>query len=142
MDAYVYGVLAATPGWSPAGEGVDGQPLELVEHRGLAALVSGAIEVPVRANRRNLMAHTEVLRRIAVERCVLPMRFGVVMPDRDAVRDELLDGHGDELASQLEAFEPYVELDVRVLCPEEALLRAVLADRPDIAELRSRLAER
>lgn len=142
MDAYVYGVLAATSGPSPPGRGVEGQGLDLVKSGGLAALVSDAPEVPVRANRRNLMAHTDVLRRVAVERGVLPMRFGVVMPDRDAVRDELLAAHGRELSAQLEAFEPYVELDVRVLCPEDALLRAVLADRPDIAKLRSDLAAR
>jgi hypothetical protein len=142
MDAYVYGVLSATPESSPPGRGVDGQPLELVESGELAALVSDAPEVPVRANRRNLMAHTDVLRRVAVERGVLPMRFGVVMPDRDAVCRELLEAHGRELSSQLEAFEPYVELDVRVLCPEDALLRSVLSDRPDIAKLRSDLAAR
>lgn len=141
MDAYVYGVTAAgTP--APSAEGVDGRPVELVEHGRLAALVSEAPDVPVRANRRNLTAHSRVLGEVVSERCVLPMQFGVVMPDRDAVRDELLGTHGERLAAQLDAFDPFVELDVRVLCPEDALLRSVLAERVDIAELRTSLGGR
>ena len=142
MDAYVYGVLAAGGGPAPSAEGVEGQAVELVEDGGLAALVSDAPAVPVRASRRNLTAHSRVLGDVAAERCVLPMQFGVVMPGRDAVRDELLAAHHEALTEQLAAFEPYVELDVRLLCPEDALLRGVLAARPDIAELRTAIADR
>src|SRR3954462_6623418 len=140
MDAYVYGVIGAgAAGWRPPAEGVDDQPGELVELDGLAALVSEAPRVPVRANRRNLMAHSRVLQSVIGERCVLPMRFGVVMPDRAAVAEELLAQSGDWLAAQLRVFETYVELDVRALCPEEDLLRAVVKERPQLAELRERL---
>src|SRR4051812_30854886 len=106
MNAYVYGVLAATPGWRPSSEGVDGQGVELVERGKLAALVSNTPTVPVRANRRNLTAHSRVLQEAIAKRCVLPMRFGVVMPDRDAVREELLGLHAERLTEQLGAFEP------------------------------------
>jgi len=143
MDAYVYGVIeAGAAGWRPPGEGVDDQPVELVEHDGLAALVSDAPRVPVKANRRNLMAHSRVLQSVIGERCVLPMRFGVVMPDRAAVEEELLAHNGEWLASQLSVFETYVELDVRALCPEEQLLRAVVRERPQLAELRESLRGR
>jgi hypothetical protein len=39
-------------------------------------------------------------------------------------------------------FETYVELDVRALCPEEDLLRAVVRERPQLAELRESLRGR
>jgi len=142
VDAYVYGVVASTGGWTPAGEGVDGRRVEPVERGAIAALVSDAPTVPVKATRRNLTAHSRVLAEVVAERCVLPMQFGVVMPDREAVREELLDLHADRLAAQLDAFKPYVELDVRILCPEDALLRTVLAERGDIADLRARLEGR
>src|SRR3954454_15411353 len=143
MDAYVYGVIGAgAAGWRPPAEGVDDQPVELVERDGLAALVSEAPRVPVRANRRNLMAHSRVLQSVIGERCVLPMRFGVVMPDRASVEEELLAQSGDWLAAQLRVFETYVELDVRALCPEEDLLRAVVKERPQLAELRESLRGR
>jgi hypothetical protein len=142
MDAYVYGVLGAGASLRSPAEGIDGGQVELVERGPLAALVSDARAVPVKANRRNLMAHSRVLQAVVADQCVLPMRFGVVMPDRDAVRGELLGAHADRLAAQLEAFRPYIELDVRALCPEDALLRAVVAERPRIAELRSSLEGR
>src|SRR3954447_4592131 len=143
MDAYVYGVIGAgAAGWRPPAEGVDDQPVELVERDGLAALVSEAPRVPVRANRRNLMAHSRVLQSVIGERCVLPMRFGDVMPDRAAVAAELLGHNGEWLASQLSVFETYVELDVRAICPEEELLRAVVRERPQLAELRESLRGR
>src|SRR6059036_297633 len=109
MDAYVYGVITAGAGWRPPDEGVEGQVVELVERDELAALVSDAPRVPVKANRRNLMAHSRVLQSVIGERCVLPMRFGVVMPDREAVADELLGENADWLTSQLRVFETYVE---------------------------------
>lgn len=144
MDAYVYGVIAggAGSGWRPSADGVDDQPVELVEHGELAALVSDAPRVPVRANRRNLMAHSRVLQSVIGERCVLPMRFGVVMPDRGAVAEELLAQNAEWLNAQLRVFETYVELDVRALCPEEELLRAVVRERPQLAELRESLRGR
>jgi hypothetical protein len=143
MDAYVYGVIAAgAAGWRPPSEGVDDQPVELLERGTLAALVSDAPRVPVKANRRNLMAHSRVLQSVIGERCVLPMRFGVVMPDRAAVEAELLGQNSDWLAAQLRVFETYVELDVRALCPEDELLRTVVRERPQLAELRESLRGR
>src|SRR3954452_11670608 len=143
MDAYVYGVIAAgVAGWGPPAEGVDDQPIELVERGELAALVSDAPRVPVKANRRNLMAHSRVLQSVIGERCVLPMRFGVVMPDRAAVEEELLGQNGEWLSAQLRVFETYVELDVRALCREDDLLRAVVKERPELAELRESLRGR
>ena len=142
MDAYVYGVIAAGAGVRPPDEGVDDQRVELVEHGELAALVSDAPRLPVKANRRNLMAHSRVLQSVIGGRCVLPMRFGVVMPDRAAVAEELLEQNADWLASQLRVFETYVELDVRALCREDDLLRAVVAERPQLAELRESLRGR
>jgi hypothetical protein len=70
------------------------------------------------------------------------MRFGVVMPDRAAVEEELLRQNGDWLSSQLRVFETYVELDVRALCAEEELLRTVVKERPQLAELRESLRGR
>src|SRR5436309_4600417 len=143
MDAYVYGVIAAgTTGWRPPGEGVDDQPVELVEHGELAALVSDAPRVPVKAKRRNLMAHSRVLQSVIGERCVLPMRFGVVMPDRAAVTEELLARNEDWLEAQLRVFETYVELNVQAVCLEESLLRAVVKERPHLAGLRESLRGR
>src|SRR5881227_2514904 len=99
MDAYVYGVLRADAADArrPLGEGVDGKPVEAVTRNGLAALVSDAPRVPVRATRRNLMAHSRVLQAVIVNDCVLPMQFGLVMPDRHTVEEELLGANRERL---------------------------------------------
>ena len=142
MDAYVYGVTRAGAAERSPGEGVDGQRVEAVTHDGLAALVSDAPNVPVKASRRNLMAHSRVLQSVIAETCVLPMRFGVVMPSRDAVQEELLEANSELLHEHLRALEPYVELDVRGLAAEHEMLQAIVKERPDIARLRASIEGR
>src|SRR3954452_23913162 len=142
MDAYVYGVTRAGATERSPGEGIDGQLVEVVTHDGLAALVSDAPNVPVKANRRNLMSHSRVLQSVIAHTCVLPMRFGVVMPGREAVEAELLEAHRERLEEHLHVLDPYVELDVRGLAAEHELLQAVVAARPDIARLRAQIEGR
>jgi hypothetical protein len=70
------------------------------------------------------------------------MRFGVVMPSREAVEAELLEANSELLAEHLRVLEPYVELDVRGLCAEHELLQTVVVERPDIARLRASIEGR
>src|SRR3954462_10948188 len=137
MDAYVYGVTRAGATERSPGEGIDGQAVEVATYDGLAALVSEAPNVPVKASRRNLMAHSRVLQSVIAKTCVLPMRFGVVMASRDAVQAALLQANAELLEEHLRVLDPYVELDVRGLCAEHELLQAIVAERPDIAKLRA-----
>jgi hypothetical protein len=140
---YVYGVWraeASMPPTPPAG--IEGRPVFAVECGRLAALAGEAPAGPVPANRRNLMAHSAVLQAAVAQACVLPMRFGVVLPDRAAVESELLRAHEDALLAQLEAFDTFVEVELKLLSDEDALLRSIVAERPDIAELRDRIGER
>jgi hypothetical protein len=67
------------------------------------------------------------------------MRFGVVMPDEDTVRAELLDAHRDELEAQLEEMSGKVEMNVKAIYDEGEVLREVLAENPDIARMREKL---
>jgi len=67
---------------------------------------------------------------------VLPMRFGVVMPDDAAVVGELLEANAERLGERLDELEGLVELTLRGLYRDDAALREILAERKDIAELR------
>jgi gas vesicle protein GvpL/GvpF len=71
----------------------------------------------------------------------LPMRFGLVMPDGEAVRSDLLDAHYEDLARQLSEFENRVELKLRAMYDEETLLREVVFEDREIAGLRSSLRD-
>src|SRR3954470_21252443 len=101
---YVYGVVRAGERLALPDSGVDGRPVGCLRHGALAALVGESPDDPVRPSRRNVMAHTAVLQDfVAAGADVLPMQFGVVMPDGDAVRDELLAAHAEALTDPLHA---------------------------------------
>jgi hypothetical protein len=137
---YVYGVVEADA-CVPARAGIDDAPLALVASGGLAALVS---DVPgeLRMGRDAMTAHARVLEETHALGTVLPMRFGVVMDDGDAVRGALLDVHRDELTRQLAEFAGRVELKLRAMYEEEALLREVVREHRAVAELRAGLQGR
>jgi hypothetical protein len=141
-ERYVYGITRSGARRRLPAAGVEGMPVARVERGQLAALVSEAPEGPVKANRRNLLAHTEVLQKLVETQCVLPMQFGVVMPNESAVADHLLAAHEDELMEQLSTFDDLVEVDLKVICPEDELLRALIAERPELAELRDAIRQR
>jgi hypothetical protein len=138
-DRYVYGVLRAGADVAISEGGVGDERVEFVTSGKLAAMVSPAPPGEVPGNRRNLLAHSRVLQEAARDVCVLPMRFGVVMPSEAAVKEELLDAHAEQLLVQLETFDGLAELEVKLLCPEDELLRGVVAGNPEIVKRRKAL---
>jgi hypothetical protein len=70
------------------------------------------------------------------------MRFGVVMPSRESVAGELLDAQGERLAALLDRFDGLVEVDVRALCSEGALLASVVAENAEVRRLKEEIQGR
>ena len=101
---YVYGVTA-TRDALPAVRGIGDVELELVVADELAAVTSPVPDGELAMDTAAIRAHAAVLEAINLEATVLPMRFGVVMADADAVRTDLLDGHRAELLAQLREFD-------------------------------------
>jgi phage tail protein X len=126
---YVYGVVrGGEPLELP--DGVDGATVSLHDGDGLAVIVSHVADRPVQATRRNLEAHAAVLAAALAERDpVLPMRFGIVLPDAAAVEAEVLGASRGELESLLARFAGTAQA---------ALLEEVVRDNPRIAGLRGR----
>jgi Gas vesicle synthesis protein GvpL/GvpF len=129
---YVYGILPAGAR-TPSGTGVGRRRLKTVEHDGLAAIVSDLPSTELEAGGEDLMAHSAVLKRALKGGVVLPMRFGLVMPDAEAVREELLVPYRDELELQLRDLDGKVELHLRAVYVEERLMREVTESHPEIA---------
>ncbi|MFF8948900.1 GvpL/GvpF family gas vesicle protein [Streptomyces sp. NPDC014940] len=132
---YVYGIVAVDHP-VPArlrGVGRPAAPLELLPVGATAAVVSAA-PVPLRARRRDLLAHQEVLLALALDGPVLPMRFGMLAPDAEAVRGQLEAGH-ERNVHALERLAGRVEMNVKVL-PATGALAALVAEEPRIRELR------
>jgi hypothetical protein len=134
---YVYGVVRSGEAFElPAG--VDGAAASLQEGEGVAAIVSRVPDRPLQATRRNLEAHAAVLAHALEERDpVLPMRFGVVLPDPAAVEADLLVGARSQLDALLARFAGSVEFELKALYPDQdAVLAEVVRDDPRIARLR------
>src|SRR5436190_14504496 len=110
---YVYGVVRAKRGSRPKGTGIDELPLQVVAANGLGALTSDAPDEELEGGRDELLAHSRVLEEAHARGVVLPMRFGVVMPEEEAVRGELLEAHREALESQLDEMSGKAEMNVK-----------------------------
>lgn len=136
---YVYGVV--DPGSSaPAVDGIGGAPLELVVGDGVAALASRAPGDFTEAGREELLTHTRVLEAAMEGTTVLPMRFGVVLPDETTLRERLLAQHGEELAAQLREMAGKVEVTLKGIYDEDAVLREIVAENREVEQLRGAIA--
>ncbi len=132
---YVYGVVEAGTAGALKARGIGGAPVREVAHGGLAALVS-EVETPVRAKRRELLAHTEVLNDAVAAGTVLPLSFGTTFPDADTLVGELLASRGAELKRLLEQLEGRVELTVKAFYRPDVVLAEIVRSNPRIAGLR------
>jgi hypothetical protein len=135
---YVYGIIPAaeTDGWR-RGADIDGPlgKVRVVEAGDLAALVSTLPPDHTPGRREDLDAHRHVL-GLAVERgTVIPLRFGMVMDGEDVVRQQLLDRHHPELIGLLRMLEDRVQMTIRALYAEGALLRGAIDGDAEIARL-------
>jgi|SRR5579862_8841232 len=138
MPTYVYGITRATA-QPPDGEGIAGARLDRIDSAGTAALVSELPEDALRLGSRELLTHARVLERAIARETVLPMRFGMTMQDAEDVREHLLAKHAAQLRAQLEALDGKVEVTVRAVYEEEALMREVVRESREVARLRESL---
>jgi len=135
---YVYGVIRAgeDPAVGSEGIGDPGGRVHTIESGPVAALVSDVPgEEPVEAGREDLMRHSRVLQEASERTVVLPMRFGVLMPDADAVRAELLDPHREDLEAQLAEMTGKAELTLKAFYDEEAVMREIVQENAEIGQL-------
>ena len=112
------------------GVGADEVVLQAVQHEGLAAVVSDA-PPELRPKRRDLVAHETVVETLSAAGPVVPMRFGTVAPDDDAVVAELVRG-ASRYAELLTRLAGHVERNVKGTHQEDALLADLLTDHPEL----------
>ncbi|MFE3548384.1 GvpL/GvpF family gas vesicle protein [Streptomyces kronopolitis] len=138
---YVYGIVRAGHPVPAAPVGVGDPPGTVgtvVEGR-LAAVVSPA-PPQLRARRRDLLAHQELLLALAEDGPVLPMRFGMVAPDEAVIRRQLSEAEDRHLAA-LDGVAGRVEINVKALQADEAL-PALVRDDAAIRRLRDAVRRR
>ncbi|MEU0134025.1 GvpL/GvpF family gas vesicle protein [Streptomyces sp. NPDC006296] len=138
---YVYAIVP-TGGAIPAGTAGVGSPpaaLRLVVEGRITAVVSEA-PPQLRARRRDLMAHQDVLLRLTDTGPVLPMRFGAVAPDDESVRAQLAGAQEEHLAT-LSRLDGAVEFNLKAL-PAQDALAALVAEEKNVRRLREEVRRR
>lgn len=139
--SYIYGILPGDVELTPEPRGVGEPPgeIRLVRHQDIAALVSDLYLDRPLGRPKDLRAHQQLLDDVASEVPVLPLRFGAVMRDPDAIVHELLAPHHDEFRSALEDLEGRAQYVVKARYEEGAVLREVLRERPEAQHLRDQI---
>jgi Gas vesicle synthesis protein GvpL/GvpF len=140
---YVYGIVEAEGPTLDLPEGV-ARAMPSVHACGrVAAVVSRFAGGEPTGRPTDVKAHEQVLRAVLEGRnTVLPVRFGSVYPDAEALDRELLAPRATELEGLLAEYADAVELELRVLYPNlDGLLRQLVDGDPTLARLSRKARE-
>ena len=87
--------LTAAEGEAPSYKvkGLEAANVYAIDNEGLRAVVSDTLSPRVRPERRNITAHQTVLHYLMGQGTVLPMRFGVIARNSEAVKKLLQTNH-------------------------------------------------
>ncbi|WP_170201418.1 GvpL/GvpF family gas vesicle protein [Actinocorallia herbida] len=138
---YVFGIVPAGTRLPDDLLGLDGEPVRLVERGGVAAIVGGIAPRGPLGARDELLAHEDVVAAAAEAEVILPFRFGAVVTADDAVAQELLAPHHAWFADVLSDLRGRREFVVTGDYREEAVLREIMTERPEVADLRAEIGD-
>ena len=136
---YVFAVVDADVAdgeWPVPGDSAV-RDVRIVRGDGVAAVV-GSVQPDRRLGRAaDLRLHDAVVAAL-LERgsALLPLRFGSVLADEQAVADELLATARDRLVAALDTVRGRVQYTVTVRYDQDTVLAEILRTRPDVAALR------
>jgi len=129
-NRYTYGIIEQAP-LDLDVTGIDGAPIETVDYRSLAAIVSETETMEPERTDKNASAHDEVLRAVLQSdggRTVIPMRFGMVFKSENTLKNILRNGRV-AFRRSLNDLDGMVELGVKLVTKDDANV-----DRPAVVE--------
>lgn len=136
---YLYAVLAGSQQVSGLGQvGVEGGEVYCVTAGDVCAAVGRVSRMRLRPERRHLLAHQAVLRRLMEQGTVLPAAFGLVARSDEAVRDRLIEGR-ERFLEQLAQVAGKVEMELKVRWSVAELSEYFVALHPELSAARARL---
>lgn len=110
---YLYAIIPASASCSLGAIGIGGAEVTMITVDDVAAVVSRGAAERIRPERRNLAAHSAVLKHLNAATTVLPMSFGTIAASEDAIRDAL--HRNQELfLSQMKRVAGKIEMGLRV----------------------------
>lgn len=141
---YLYAIIACPEAreFKARGIGERGDPVHTINHRRLAAVVSNSPVIEYDNSRRNMMAHTVILEEVMEDFDLLPVRFGTIAPDEEAIGKRLLAPRYEEFTHLLGQMEGRVELGLKAFWHEGAAFEEVVRENEAIRKMRDALQGR
>ncbi|MDJ0556444.1 MAG: GvpL/GvpF family gas vesicle protein [Microcoleaceae cyanobacterium MO_207.B10] len=141
---YVYGIFLPPGPQNLSLQGLDKEPVNMEIVDNFAVLYSMAKQERYLASRRNLLAHERVLEEAmqAGYRNLLPMQFGLVVPDWNKFSQQLIKPCHQVMNELLAKLAGNREVGIKVYWEQEAEIQALLTENPDLKAQRDNLAGR
>lgn len=138
---YIYGIVPGDVETNGDVQGVGDPPgtVEVLRHGDIAALISEIDTSQPLGRPEDLTAHQQLLDAASAEAPILPLRFGAIVTNRDAVAGELLAPHHDEFAEALRELEGCAQYVIHGRYVDEAVLREVLSESTEASRLREEI---
>jgi hypothetical protein len=133
MPLQVIGVVRQGHPPAPAGS-EDDLGVRLVESGNLAAAVLDSDDES-QLTEEDAARHLDLLIMLLRDGPVLPIAFGTVSPDEEAVRAEVLDAAAADLEQRLAAVDGFVEARLEIFFDEFDAMRAVMSADPRLQQL-------
>ena len=114
MSYLLYCVFRSLPQPEPEVlPGVEGQPVLVMDHRGLSAAISELPESDLHPDLARVLAYERVVKFVFGRRTIIPMRYGCAVRDRLELA-AVLDTHRNECDALLHRLEGLAEMGVQV----------------------------
>jgi hypothetical protein len=108
----------------------------------LAVVVSPSAVKRYRLSRQYTMTHEMVIEQVMAHATALPVKFGTVAENEQAIREKVLRDRGDDLRRLLAEMDGKVELGLKALWNQERIYADIVQRDPAIRRLRDQLASR
>jgi hypothetical protein len=138
---YLYGIFPDSIPEELAIQGLDSQPVYSQVIDGFTFLYSEAKKEKYLASRRNLISHEKVLEEAMQEgfRTLLPLRFGLVVKNWDAVITQLIQPYKDKLQELFQKLNGTREVSVKIFWDTKAELQAMMESNPGLKQQRDQM---
>ncbi len=132
---YLYAITDAVEHPVCGDIGINGAAVYTVPQGPVTAVVSDITEKRIRPERKNLVAHNAVVKRLMEETTVLPVAFGTIAGSPKAVR-EILKKNSDTFVEQLDRVRGKVEMGLRVAFDVPNIFEYIVNRQPELAAMR------
>lgn len=138
---YVYGILSLPVERDLDIEGLDKKTVKLEIIDDFALLYSEAIKKRYLASRKNLLGHERVLEEAMATGYpnLLPLQFGMVVPEIKIVCEQLIEPYREELKSILERLNGKREVGIKIIWDSKAEIQTILAQDSELKAFRDSL---